>query len=1107
MNRLMFIIATALLAGSTVSTAEQLRDERFQLSIERGTLASVLEQFSRQTGLVVGTEFSIATRPAFELGPFEGRVTADDAMRELLKESDLRHEWRDGGTIRLSPISTRRLNWSSGVITAKEASDSIRGLTGIHYDTGSCSNVLVGPFEKDESMTAEAFWIELIKHQCPVVGRRSSDVEPGVVDRALPAGAAEHAFSVGKMPRVLAFERISQQAGVAIRYLSTDADEELALVGPISGQLSLNEALSLAMHGSVLRALWVTDEVVRVEPAYTIVMYADMSTCRCNFGLPEFRAIQSENVTVEKPRLPSLEQHSPAPVAVLDRRFISASGAATIPELLNQLAQQAFTRTSGYRSNAAQYFEGRGFGAQYALVLIDGRRAYGSAGDPITNAFDLNAIPLSAVDRVEIALDQPSVGDGTDAIGGTVNIILRKDVANGASVSLGSAKGGAEKQKAALFVDGRWGDTTSGLVFEHLRRGDLLGSQRDRWRNQDYTRYPGGRDYRSPFGAPPNVHSITGNLPGIGASSAALVVEAGEIAARPHLVNRQSVLAYAAIEPEQERSSMYGFAKTAIGNANLNLDALVNRHTASLQVFPVEVQGLIWGAEHPQNIFGTDVRIDALLTGLPPRRHEVESTMKRLTAEMTGSVGEWKYSAFMVAQQDRSRAWIANEIDSSVLAHSLTTNDPTAALNIASDRPGSGRLPPGLLLQAQIDSAFAGATQLGFDLSGSLIDSPAGKVETAVGIARRMEDVRFDAVPGSLRRDVTSIFSHTRVPILSESRAPPLRSLDLAIGARRDLHSDVRDITTLQYSLAWQPLSEIRVHAGYSELFRPPLLAELYLPRFSYPMQIFDPQRAEVAPVTFVTGGNPLLHPTEGQSMDVGLSINHDNDWRASLNYWEVRMRDRISAVLIQDLIAAHAEDIQDRVSRGERTAADIAANVPGRVLAIDATRANFGVTSARGVDFFLERTIKSGIGPITSRIDITRTLNFRYRDLPVASVPMRDRAGVASVYGTIPSARAVASVELELDGLSAAVFARHHTSYKDAWVDGAAAPRRISAQTLFDIKLTKTIGDHVTLAVGVHNVLDDRPPFAIAGGWEGFDQSQGNLVGREIFLEVASSL
>lgn len=119
----------------------------------------------------------------------------------------------------------------------------------------------------------------------------------------------------------------------------------------------------------------------------------------------------------------------------------------------------------------------------------------------------------------------------------------------------------------------------------------------------------------------------------------------------------------------------------------------------------------------------------------------------------------------------------------------------------------------------------------------------------------------------------------------------------------------------------------------------------------------------------------------------------------------------------------------------------------------------------------------------------------------------MLDRAGVASLYGTVPTGRAVGSVQLDVGGLRAIVFARHHTSYQDySIVQGAATDHRIPAQTLMDIKISKDIGDHLTLSVGANNVLDDRPPFTQSGGWEGFDQSQGDLVGREVYLNIASS-
>lgn len=1106
MNTLRFIITTTLTTAFSVSDSAPLREQQFQLSIERGTLASVLEQFSHQTGLEIGTGISVADSQVRTLGPYVGHATAEEAMSELLKSTDLWHVWRDEDTIRLFLVSAQRTSWSSDISTAKEASDTIQSLAAVRYETESCSEVPVGPFIPDKPISAEEFWVELIKPHCPVVRKLSSDIEPGSFDRPTLEGQIEHTFSIQELSRLAAFRRISQQSGIVVRYVSSDAQEELAAVGPISGQMSLNDALSLAMDDSVLRARWVANGIVSVEPAYTMVAYADMSKCPCNFGLPEFRPPPSEHVVVSESRLPSLEEYSPAPATTFDRTFIEATGASTIPELLNLLPQQAFSRSSGYRAHTAQYFEGRGFGAQYSLVLIDGHRAYGSAGDPMTNAFDLNAVPLSAVERIEVALDQPSVLHGTDAIGGTVNIVLKRDLdGSDATISLGSARGGAEKKKAALSADRRWQDTTAGFVFEYLNWGDLLGSQRDRWRNQDYTRYISGMDYRLAYGVPPNVHSVRGDLPGTETSSAAIAIGPDGLAIRPSLVNMESALAHAAIVPDQERSNLYGFANTALGDAELRLGLLLGRQTVSLQLFPVDVPGLIWGAGHAQNPFDVDVVIKTLLTGLPPRRHEVESTTARVTTDLSGSFGRWNYSAFMVAHEDKSRAWLTNEIDLGVLARSLTTADPAAALNVLSGQPGDGPLPPGLLLPLRIDSYATDAVQFGFKLSGSLLSLPAGDVDALVGVAHRQEGVRFDAAVGRLERDVTSIFSRVFIPIVSTS---PLGSLGLSLGSRRDFHNDVRDITTSQYGLKWQPLTAIEIHAGYSGLFRPPSLSELYLPRFSFPVEVFDPQRNEVAPVTIVTGGNPSLHPTEGQSVDVGLVINADHGWTTSLNYWETRMRDRVSAVLIQDLVHIQGDDVQGRILRAERTAADMAANIPGRLLTLNATRANFGATRARGFDFSIEHTLRTARSRITPQINISRTVDFQYRDLPAASAPMLDRAGVASLYGTVPSVRAVASVRFERGGLHASAFARHHSSYRDySIVEGAATDHRVSGQTLLDIKITKDIGDHLALSIGSNNLLDDQPPFAQVGGWEGFDPSLGDLVGREVFLDITGSL
>ena len=76
-------------------------------------------------------------------------------------------------------------------------------------------------------------------------------------------------------------------------------------------------------------------------------------------------------------------------------------------------------------NNGAAAASLRGLGAQYTLVLINGRRlsTHGLNGQSV----DLNSIPISAVDRIEILKDGASAIYGTDAIGGVINFILRKD--------------------------------------------------------------------------------------------------------------------------------------------------------------------------------------------------------------------------------------------------------------------------------------------------------------------------------------------------------------------------------------------------------------------------------------------------------------------------------------------------------------------------------------------------------------------------------------------------------------------------------------------------------------------------------------------------------
>src|SRR6266850_1986854 len=68
----------------------------------------------------------------------------------------------------------------------------------------------------------------------------------------------------------------------------------------------------------------------------------------------------------------------------------------------------------------------RGLGANRTLTLLNGRRAGPAGTRGGVSSFDLNVIPLSAIERIEVLKDGASSIYGSDAVAGVVNIITKK---------------------------------------------------------------------------------------------------------------------------------------------------------------------------------------------------------------------------------------------------------------------------------------------------------------------------------------------------------------------------------------------------------------------------------------------------------------------------------------------------------------------------------------------------------------------------------------------------------------------------------------------------------------------------------------------------------
>ena len=189
-----------------------------------------------------------------------------------------------------------------------------------------------------------------------------------------------------------------------------------------------------------------------------------------------------EEIIVTGSRVRRKDLTTPAPVTIISREQISASGIASIGDFLQQMPEQ----TGGLNTNVNNGGDGqtqislRNIGAQRTLVLVDGKR-WVNGGSGAGSAVDLNSIPASAIERVEVLKDGASAVYGSDAIGGVVNIITRRRV-NGveASAYTGASPHGDAQQYDVSVTGGTVGDRGSFLFTAgYFDQKSMFASARD----------------------------------------------------------------------------------------------------------------------------------------------------------------------------------------------------------------------------------------------------------------------------------------------------------------------------------------------------------------------------------------------------------------------------------------------------------------------------------------------------------------------------------------------------------------------------------------------------------------------------------------------------
>jgi iron complex outermembrane receptor protein len=832
-------------------------------------------------------------------------------------------------------------------------------------------------------------------------------------------------------------------------------------------------------------------------------------------------------LTVTGSRLKQVSPDGPTPVTVFSSEKIEALGASDVADVLRNLPQQSFSFNESYLFGGSQAVQLRGLGLGTTLVLLNGRRTVTSGLNAARNYFDLNTIPLSAVERIEVLSNGASAVYGADAVGGVVNVILKSSIARPTlEASYGAADGGAQEKRLSFAFGHRTERFRSAVSLDYFERDALLGSKRELTRTDDL-RVFGGPDYRVSTSQPGNVYSTTGaRLPGLTSAFAGIPAGSGvgltpaSFAATDGKLNLFSTSPYTTlVGPTQRRSASASVeydltsAITAFAEAQY-----AKRDELRLLSVPGASRVLV-PATNPFNPFGQDVLVSLRLPELGPVRDTSSVDYYRLVGGARGKVGGWSWDAAALVTRDRGGLAQENSLNTAALAQALADRNPATAFNPFTGAH-SDALRQALTWTTNTGTVISSAEQASGSITGPLFELPGGPVQVALGAEARHEKINFSAygIVLTAARDAQAAFGELRAPLVDAAMGVPLvERLQLTLAGRYDHYSDFGGTFNSQVSAQWDVNSSLMFRASYGSSFRPPSLFELYQTQTRRPLITTDPRRGnETFTAEVLTAGNPNLLPETSDSVSAGF-VAHPAalpNLRFSLDYWRIKQDQRVQR-FTTNLVLLNESFFPERVVRAPPTPADIAAGRPGQILFVDATSINFGGVRTDGFDAEVDYTLETSAGVFRPSLAATYVRSFKSALLP--GQPVEERAGNANIAeGARPHWKATASLNWRRDALQASTTARYTQSYNDADAAGAPTGTKVSPPLIVDAQVGLDVGeatghrsralDGLVVRVGAVNLFDRRPAISFVSGFLAYDPTLADLRQRFVYVRLAKT-
>jgi iron complex outermembrane recepter protein len=624
-----------------------------------------------------------------------------------------------------------------------------------------------------------------------------------------------------------------------------------------------------------------------------------------------------DRIEVTGSRIKRADVEGALPVTVIDRQDIDLSGELNVADLLRNTTFNSFGSfrpRSGSSGQASASLSLRGIGSGRTLILIDGRRAPVAASSGTSQ--DLNAIPLAAVERVEVLSDGASAIYGSDAIGGVVNIITRKDF-TGVEMQLGASNprrpGGETEDGSVIFgASGDRGALIAGVSYAN--RGIVYQRERP-WSNGGASTFsnnflnPNGTFFSAPSGPNPGTSIVPGGCgdPGFTIVGNRCLYDFTFVGADEAELRNSALFARGTYQINDDWSTYM--------NASVSRVESFGRYAPSLATAQVPVGS-------PNNPFGVPLQVRHRFAAIGNRDDTVDANAYDFMTGFQGTIGPAFVELGARINEFRSYSLGRNYVVIPIADQYIADG----TYNIFNPTGNSATTLNAMKATISRDS-FSRNEEVFALASFDLFELAGGTASLAVGGEARSEDYSdvYDSlseagvIGGSAGasagggRNIKSAYFEALFPVLS--------NVEVSAAARYDKYSDYGNDTSPKIGVRWQVLETLTLRGSYGEGFAaPPVPILVQQPSsgadfvtdqatciaFGLTPNCTDPVTGQTTTpqVTAWSIANPNLSSETSKQFSLGFAWDATDWLNLTVDYYNIKIDNLISAITTNQIIA-----------------------------------------------------------------------------------------------------------------------------------------------------------------------------------------------------------